>query len=134
MKLTAVGLFIAAAVMSGCAFDIVQVTQAPTQFTAATDSNNDFQLTGPVTAHLGTGFPTHLLGGSHWTKVGTVPEGSVYRTPDQIVKVEGSNIQEAWIVVSNGTLVGFYQPVEKTFAPLASPVALPLERFTPTPK
>jgi hypothetical protein len=38
----------------------------------------------------------------------------VYATRDRVLTVEASNVHEAYIVVSNGKLVGFFLPVEKT--------------------
>lgn len=47
--------------------------------------------------------------------VGTDPHGDVYKTEDQILTVEASNVYEAFIVISAGDLVGFYLPVEDAF-------------------
>jgi hypothetical protein len=116
----------------GCAFDVVSVRQAPTHFTANSKSKDGFRLLTEVKAKLGTGFPTELHAGTQWTKAGDVTQGAVYRTADQVVKVEASNIQEAWIVVSNETLVGFYMPVEGTFAPLGHPYPLSLDHSSTT--
>ncbi|HVN97529.1 MAG TPA: hypothetical protein VMT62_13960 [Syntrophorhabdaceae bacterium] len=59
--------------------------------------------------------------------VGTVSEGEVYKSKDQVLTVECSNIHEAYLVVSQGSLVGFYLPVEKGFVKLPEPIALNIE-------
>jgi len=109
--------------LAGCAFDLVSVHQKPATFTAGGGSES-FQLAKEVKAGLGTGFPTVLHADTVWKPVGTTEFGKVFATKDQIVKVEASNIHEAEIVVSERSLVGFYLPEEKTFAPLLHPILL----------
>jgi hypothetical protein len=110
--------------LCGCAFDVSHVKQTPAAFTSASDSPS-FLLIREVKARLGTGFPTILRANTTWNQVGATEAGKVYATKDQVVKVEASNIYEAYIVVSNNCLTGFYLPVEKTVTPLSH--ALPLE-------
>jgi hypothetical protein len=55
------------------------------------------------------------------------PQGNVYRTRDQVVTVEGSHIHEAYIVVTERSLVGFYLPVERTFSPVTPSQTLAVE-------
>lgn len=113
-------LFLAA----GCMFDVSHVTQVPASF-STTSASPPFTLTKEVQANLGTGFPTVLKANTKWRQVGATEHGKVYATTDQIVKVEASNIYEAYITVSNQCLTGFYLPLEKTVCPLSHP--LPLE-------
>ncbi len=111
---------------AGCAFDVVHVKQKPVTFSAATDSAT-FLLSTELKARLGTGFPTVLTANTTWTQVGMTEFGKVFATKDQIVKVEASNIYEAQIVVADSSLVGFYLPVEKTFAPLSTPIQMEIK-------
>jgi len=85
-------------------------------------TNDDFILQESVDIPLGTGFPTHLKAGTRWHRVGQTPYGAVYSTTDQIVKVEASNIYEAWLVMADQTVKGFYLLVEKTFVQASHPV------------
>jgi hypothetical protein len=80
---------------------------------------------------LGTSFPTRLKSGTRWSHVGSTEHGDVFRTKDQIVTVEASNIHEAYLVLSNRVVTGFYLPVEKTFAPARKPVLLPTTQTQP---
>ena len=118
------GSALLALALAGCAFDVSHVTQKPAALTAATEASS-FVLLKEVKARLGTGYPTILKANTTWRQVGTTELGRVYSTPDQVVKVEASNIYEAYIVVANGALAGFYLPVEKSVVPLDKP--LPLE-------
>lgn len=112
---------------TGCAFDLVRVKQVSAVFSALGAGSDSFALGKEVKARLGTGFPTILRFGTVWRRVGEIEAGAVYFTEDQIVKVEASNIHEARIVVSGGRLVGFYLPVEKTYAPLGEPLTLEMK-------
>ena len=111
-------------VLSGCMFDVVSIRQEPASFTTRGVASESFRLNREYVVSIGTGFPTTLKAGSRWSRVGAIDRGAVFFTEDQIVKVEASNIHEARIVVSEGRLVGFYLPVEKTFAPISSPIEL----------
>lgn len=62
--------------------------------------------------------------GSTWKLVGAVGEGDVYRRADGPF-IESQNAHEAYLVVTNDQVVGFYLPGEGAFAPLLQPVGLP---------
>jgi len=109
---------------TGCAFDVWHVKQTPAAFSPASDSPS-FLLARETKVHLGSGFATVLKANTTWNQVGVTESGKVYSTKDQVVKVEASNIYEAYLVVSNNCLAGFYLPVDKTVVPLSRP--LPLE-------
>ncbi len=65
--------------------------------------------------------------------VSPISYGDVYKTNDQILTVEGSNIYEAYIVVSSGKLVGFYLPVEQSYSPLSDSKDLYFEKIIHNP-
>jgi hypothetical protein len=120
------GIALLALALAGCAFDIVSVSQKPAAFNPQNDGHS-FLLLKEVTARYGTGFPTVLRANTTWRQVGSTESGEVFSTQDQIVKVEASNISEAYIVVSGHSLAGFYLPVEKTFVPLNPSIRLQIE-------
>jgi hypothetical protein len=62
--------------------------------------------------------------GARWNTVGTLAEGIVYKSPDQALTIECSNVFEVYLVVARLRLVGFYLPVEKGFSPLGEPIQL----------
>jgi hypothetical protein len=114
---------------SGCAFDISHVTQTPTTFQArAAGEDSAWTLTQNESIGVGSGFPTKLRQGTHWQLTGRIPEGDVYRTSEQIVTVEASNIFEAMVVMQGDKLTGFYLPVEQSFVAATEKIALPIER------
>jgi hypothetical protein len=110
-------------VLAGCAS---AVTQEPTQFTP--EGGKTFRLTRQSDVSLSTGYSTKLRPDTRWELVGRLPQGDVYRTRDQVVTVEGAHIHEAYIVVNDGSLVGFYLPVERTFSPVKPAQPLSMER------
>lgn len=59
-----------------------------------------------------------------------IDQGEVYKTNDQILTIEASNIFEAYIVISSNKLFGFYLPVEDTFSPLEHPVELAIDEIS----
>jgi len=116
-----------------CAFDIVHVKQVPLKLEPTQISKSSFELEKEITFGLGTGFTRTLRAGTRWHYVGKVSYGDIFKTYDQILTVEASNIYEAYIVVSSRKLVGFYLPVEHSFSPLNKPIGLAMREFTPNP-
>jgi hypothetical protein len=111
---------------TGCAFNVWRVKQVPAAFTPASDSPS-FVLAKETKVNPGGGFATVLKANTTWNQVGVTEQGTVYGTKDQVVKVEASNIYEAYLVLSNSCLTGFYLPVEKTVVPLSNPLPLDMQ-------
>ena len=116
-----------ASLSTACAFDVVHVTQNPARLESPRSGAEPFQLAREINIDLGTGFSRALRSGTRWEPVGHIAQGDVYRTRDQVLTVEASNVYEAYIVVSSNNLVGFYLPVQKTFSPLPEPQALEMK-------
>jgi len=116
---------------NGCAFDIVHVKQIPSSLESFNGLTNSFELEEEVTVSLGTGYARSLKAKTKWDCVGKISYGDVFRTKDQVLTVEASNIHEAYIVISSGKLVGFYLPVENTFSPLGNPTVLKQRQIQP---
>ncbi len=58
---------------------------------------------------------TILKEGTRWQQVGTIEQGTVYHTTDQVVIVNSFNVHEGDIVISDNKVVGYYLTVEGTF-------------------
>jgi hypothetical protein len=108
----------------GCAFDVIHLNQNPCQIEKGTSNLKSFSLGKEIQITLDTGYNRTLKNGVIWNYVGLIPPGEVFKTNDQILTVEGSNIFEAYIVVSSGKLIGFYLPVEKAFSSISVPIEL----------
>jgi hypothetical protein len=116
--------------ISGCAFDVSHVTRVPTEFQATAPNGTGWTLRQGQSIGVGSGFSTVLQRGTRWRLAGHITQGDVYRTSDQIVTVEASNIFEAMVVMQGDSLAGFYLPVEHSFVAATEPVTLPIERGT----
>jgi hypothetical protein len=112
-------LFIFNTLFISCAFDLVHVKQLPTKLDTTQLPKSSLILEKEEKIDLGTGYSRVIKDGTKWDYVGTIENGDVYNTKDQVLTVEASNIHEAYIVISSGKLIGFYLPVEKTFSPLS---------------
>ena len=121
-------LILAVGLNFGCAFDVVRVKQEPAQFEPISSNQDAWTLAEDVKISLDTGYNRKLKAGTRWDLIGKIEKGNVYKTKDQILTVEGSNIYEACIVVSEGQLVGFYLPGKNSFSALSKQKPLPIEK------
>ena len=118
--------------LTGCAFDVVHVKQIPTQLKSTSSNKSSWRLGNDINVILGTGYSRQLKSGTKWDYVGSITHGDVFKTDDQILTVEGSNIYEAYVVISSGKLVGFYLAVEHTFSPLSEPQEIEMKKIFST--
>lgn len=110
-----------------CAFDLAHVSTQATQFSPKAESQRIIFLQEAVVIdEAPCNYDRTLRQGTRWQLVGNIPEGEVFKPLDQILTIECSNIFEAYLVVTDNFLVGFYLPVEKTFAPLPEKEKLPI--------
>jgi hypothetical protein len=114
-------------ILTACAFDLVHVKQLPVNLDTTQISKGSFVIEREETVALGTGYTRTVKAGTRWDYVGRTEKGDVYRTKDQVLTVEASNIHEAYMVVEGEKLVGFYLPVERTFSPLSDPATLKMK-------
>ena len=122
-----------AILLSACAFDLVHVKQIPIEIQSTQLFRSPFELEKEVNVSLGTGYSRKLKQGTIWNYVGSLSYGDIYKTSDQILTLEGSNIYEAYIVVSSDELVGFYLPVEQSYSPLSDPKELYIRQINHNP-
>jgi hypothetical protein len=113
-SLAVIGSFLAM-LLGGCPFDIIHVEQTPAHLESIDATEKPFELMNEVKLDIGAGYHRILRRGTRWRCVGRIPQGNIYTTRDQVLTVEASNIQEAYIVVDSRKLMGFYLPVERTW-------------------
>ena len=101
--------------LAGCAFDVIHLRQVPVHFEAASGPAESWILARDVKVQLERGYASPLRQGTAWYRVGRVEQGDVFRTKDQVVTVEASNVHEAELVLNGNTIVGFYLPLERSF-------------------
>ncbi len=114
---------------SACAFDLAHVTYKAATFQPTQNATRTVVLSDNVAL---TSTPCSnsrtLRKTTRWDQVGTIAEGDVLRSKNQVLTLECSNVHEAYLVISGDKLIGFFLPFEKGFVPHSPPIALPLER------
>ena len=118
-----VGLF-----LSACAFDLAHVTYTAATFQPMQNSTRTIVLSGEVPLTDTPCYSRTLRKTTRWNQVGTIAEGDVLRSKDQVLTLECSNIHEAYLVMSGNKLIGFFLPFEKGFVPHSPPIELPVEQ------
>ena len=93
----------------------VSMTASP--LTAAEAPAEIYVLDQPVTAAPAGGQSRTLRAGSRWALVGTITQGMALRPINAVLTAEGTNVYEAYLVVHDGTWVGFWLPYGQTFSP-----------------
>lgn len=120
-------LLLLAGTLVGCAAEIVRI---PTTLSQADPAKpRRIEIGALTTIDLPSGFQRSLLSGSRWRHVGRVAQGEVFRSEDSVFTISGANTHEAYLVISDERLVGFYLPGERAFSALAAPLPL---RFRPS--
>jgi hypothetical protein len=96
------------------------VTHVPADMTSVPEASRKiiFQIDRKIDIQLDTGYSRSLKAGSEWTHVGRIRQGDVCKPHDGIFTLEGTHVHEAWLVVADGRLTGFYLPVERGFSPI----------------
>ena len=84
-----------------------------------------YRLDNAVTVKAAHAAPLELRAGTTWQQVGTIAQGNVFDTKDQVVIVNSFDVHEAAIVTNNEQVVGFYLKVAETFVE-AKPVPISL--------
>ena len=127
IKIVRFWLLIYAVMTFGCAFDLAHVKYQSAKIDAAGADGVAFTLTEDTPIHgAPCGYSRTLRKDTRWDAVGKILEGVVYRSRDQTLTIECSNVFEVYLVVSGQRLVGFYLPVEKGFSPIDEPIQLPI--------
>jgi hypothetical protein len=113
-----------ALLLSACASDVPRRPAALTPISTASLSVQSFTLAQRVGLASAAGYYSEMRAGSRWVNVGSIAEGEVFRPENSVFQVEGRHVHEAYVVIHDGKVVGFYLPVEKSFSPLTEAVPL----------
>jgi len=117
---------LALSVLTACATEVVR---EPVTFSAQAPSTQpDYVVEAAIAVSSNSGYERRVPAGSRWRLVGTIPQGDVYRRVDDVFSIEGAHMHEAFLVVAQGQLVGFYLPVEKSYSPARSAVPIAVQR------
>jgi hypothetical protein len=118
-----------AALLTSCA---VAVTYAPADIMPIPAMDQQIvALDKTIDIRLDTGYTRSLKAGSQWMRAGAIAQGDVYKPYRAVFTLEGAHVHEAWLVIADGQLSGFYLPVERGYSPLGQAISASL---TSTPK
>ncbi|NUA32222.1 hypothetical protein FCJ59_36840 [Cupriavidus basilensis] len=109
--------------LSGCA-PMIATTPSAVELAQDGTTARSITIQTPVVIQLDTGYSRTLPAESVWKPVGRVPQGAVYRPVGTIFTVEGRQVHEAYLVLKDRKLVGFYLPGEQNYSPLSTAVPL----------
>ncbi|WP_316680814.1 hypothetical protein [Ralstonia flaminis] len=113
---------IAVVALGACA-PMVSTTPAALA-TDNTTAPSRLQLKASTEVRLETGYTRTLAAGSNWQRAGTLSQGAVYRPVGTIFTIEGRQVHEAYLVIADQRLVGFYLPGEQAYSPLSKAVPI----------
>lgn len=107
--------------LSACA-----VETAPAKIALVTSTQAPTQIRVLKKAHvtLDTGYERDIASDSIWRYAGDLPQGQVFRPVKSVFTIEGLQVHEAYLVISEAALVGFYLPGESNYSALSHHVAL----------
>lgn len=116
----------AALTLSACA---PSIPVQSTQFIPVTATQPRVRVVKSVTVKLSSGYSREVHGGSLWQPVGTTAQGVVLRPVGDVFTIEGRQVHEAYLVIKENTVVGFFLPGESNFSPLVPPQSITIERI-----
>src|ERR671923_2123846 len=76
------------ALLDGCAFDVMSLKQVPTKLESGASPRSSFRLAREATVSPSGGFRRTLRESTNWIYVGTISQGDVFKTSDQVLTVE----------------------------------------------
>jgi len=111
------------ALIAGCTSEVVRSSVT----LAESSEHSQIELAESTDVDSSSRYSRELPANSVWELRGTIPQGKVYRRIDGIFTVEGTQIHEAYLVLSGDRVVGFYLPVERAYSPAREAVSLKIK-------
>lgn len=118
---TVVGTIAACVLFTSCAANL---PRTPTAFTPSPNTDDRIVIHRDIEVTPPAGYRRTLKAGSIWVKVGSTSAGTVYKVQNDVFTLVGAHQHEAYAVVANDFLVGFYLPFEQAFVDLSPDVSL----------
>jgi len=115
---------VALATLVGCASEI---KRQPVELSAAAPERGQrFATSQRVEFTLESGYTRTIQADTEFVVAGRIVQGLVLRPTQTVLTVEGAHMHEAYAVLNDGRLVGFYLPVEHAFTALPLATSFPL--------
>ena len=96
---------------AACSTTVVELAAPMT----TVDGDVIYTVVNNVTIDAPRAAPTVIRAGTTWRQVGTIEQGNVFDTKDQVVIVNSFNVEEAAIVTKDQMVVGYYLKVSGAF-------------------
>jgi hypothetical protein len=106
--------------VAGCAAEVIR---SPEEFNVSSQSIQ-IEMTKLTTIEAAPGNGKQLFTGSRWQSVGNVKQGQVFKPVGTVFSIQSANSHEAYLVINNKNLVGFYLPGDRAWSALPAPLAL----------
>jgi hypothetical protein len=127
-KVAALFLIIFSLFVFSCAFDLAHVKYNNANFIGCKNNCREIHVKQEVQLNnLPCNYNRVIKKDTVWQQVGVISEGKVFKPLNQSFTVECSNIFEAYLVMDDTRLNGFFLPVQDGFVALKNPVQIPLE-------
>jgi hypothetical protein len=128
-KIASPTLVCALLALSGCASDVVR---HPAEVSALPAAQQKRYVASQTTSiRLDSGYERSISAGTEFVEIGRIPQGSVLKPTNTTFTIEGAHMHEAYPVLSNQRIVGFYLPVERAFSPLSQTTSLFIDERKP---
>ena len=109
-----------------------EVARQPVELSATPPQQQKrYVASQPASIMLDSGYPRTISRETEFLEIGRIKQGSVLKPVNTSFTVEGAHMHEAYPVVENGRVTGFYLPVERAFSPLSQPTTLVIEERRP---
>jgi hypothetical protein len=105
-----------------------EIKREPTTLARDALASTVVQLDKSVEVLADAGGSRTLPAGSRWMLVGKIVEGTVYKPLDIVLTLSSRNVHEAYIVIADNLISGFYLPGELTFAAIKNKTAVSFQR------
>lgn len=122
-------VLLALVLLGGCAGEVVRrPVESPV---AEGGSVKKFVTVEATSVRLDSGYERTIKRGTEFLQTGSIQQGKVLKPINTVFTVEGAHAHEAYPVLHDGHIVGFYLPVEHAFSPLSQVVRLSLQERNP---
>jgi hypothetical protein len=111
--------------ISGCASEVVRY---PTDLSAvAPATRKHYVALSAAVLPMESGYNRTINAGTQFVEFGFIKQGKVLKPTNTVLTVEGAHMHEAYPVIDNDRVVGFYLPVEKAYSPLSQAIILSIQ-------
>ncbi|OQA33300.1 MAG: hypothetical protein BWY57_01302 [Betaproteobacteria bacterium ADurb.Bin341] len=109
-------------ILCACASEVVRHSSSLSP--QVTSPTSRWVLLSDAAIEADSSYNRIIPGNTEFVHIGTLPEGKVLKPTNTVLTIEGKHMHEVYIVIKNNVLIGFYMPVEKSFAPLTKKIHL----------